>query len=187
KPKLHSDGAILTAQGLSKSFGGLKAVQRAAFSVKDRTLHALIGPNGAGKTTAFNLISGMYTPDAGEVMIEGRQVGGLTPGAITQGGIGRSFQITNLFPALSVLENVRLAVQSRDPKRFNVWTPAESLHQVNRETAEIIRTMGLGGIEHAEAGSLSYGGQRLVGNAPALSTQPAVLLVHAPLAPPPAA
>jgi branched-chain amino acid transport system ATP-binding protein len=181
-PKHRSDGAILTAQGLSKSFGGIKAVQRASFSVKDRTLHALIGPNGAGKTTAFNLISGMYAPDAGEVAIEGQQVAGLSPGAITQAGIGRSFQITNLFPALSVLENVRLAVQSRDPKRFNVWTPAETLHQVNRETAEIIRTMGLAGIENAEAGSLSYGGQRLLDMALALATKPRVLLLDEPLA-----
>jgi ABC-type branched-subunit amino acid transport system ATPase component/ABC-type branched-subunit amino acid transport system permease subunit len=182
KPKHHRDGAILTAEGLSKSFGGIHAVQRASFSVKDRTLHALIGPNGAGKTTAFNLISGMYAPDEGEVAVEGRKVGGLTPGAVTQAGIGRSFQITNLFPALSVLENVRLAVQSRDPNRFNVWTPAESLDQVKRQTAELIATMGLAGIEHAEAGSLSYGGQRLLDMALALATKPRVLLLDEPLA-----
>ena len=182
KPKHHSDGAVLTAQGLCKSFGGINAVQRASFSVKDRSLHALIGPNGAGKTTAFNLISGMYAPDEGEVAIEGRKVGGLTPGAVTQAGIGRSFQITNLFPALSVLENVRLAIQSRDPKRFNVWTPAESLDQVNRQTTELIATMGLAGIEHAEAGSLSYGGQRLLDMALALATKPRVLLLDEPLA-----
>jgi branched-chain amino acid transport system ATP-binding protein len=182
KPKHRSDGAILTAQGLAKSFGGIRAVQHASFSVKDRTLHALIGPNGAGKTTAFNLISGMYAPDAGEVAIEGRQVGGLSPGAITQAGIGRSFQITNLFPGLSVRENVRLAVQSRDPKRFSVWTPAETLNQVNSETAQVIRTMGLAGIENAEAGSLSYGGQRLLDMALALATKPRVLLLDEPLA-----
>src|SRR5262249_25673743 len=157
-------------------------VQRASFSVTDRTLHALIGPNGAGKTTAFNLISGMYAPDAGEVVIEGRQVAGLSPGAITQAGIGRSFQITNLFPALSVPENVKLAVQSRDPKRFNVWTAAETLNRVNSETAEVVRTMGLAGIENAEAGSLSYGGQRLLDMALALATKPRVLLLDEPLA-----
>src|SRR4030095_16292720 len=146
------------------------------------SLHALIGPNGAGKTTAFNLISGMYTPDAGKVVLEERSVGGLSPGAVTQAGIGRSFQITNLFPALTVLENVRLAVQSRDPKRFNVWTAAESLTQVNTETAAMIRTMGLAGIERVEAGSLSYGGQRLLDMALALATKPRVLLLDEPLA-----
>jgi ABC-type branched-subunit amino acid transport system ATPase component len=157
-------------------------VQGVSFAVKDRTLHALIGPNGAGKTTAFNLISGMYTPDSGSVTLEGRPVSGMPPGAITQAGIGRSFQITNLFPALTVAENVRLAVQSRDPRRFDFWAAAEGLKQVNLETIEMMRTMGLAGIEHAEAGSLSYGGQRLLDMALALATKPRVLLLDEPLA-----
>jgi branched-chain amino acid transport system ATP-binding protein len=182
RPKNHRDGAILTMNAIAKRFGGIKAVQGVSFAVKDRTLHALIGPNGAGKTTAFNLISGMYTPDSGSVMLEGRPVSGMSPGAITQAGIGRSFQITNLFPALTVAENVRLAVQSRDPKRFDFWAAAEGLNQVNLETTEMIRTMGLAGIEHAEAGSLSYGGQRLLDVALALATKPRVLLLDEPLA-----
>jgi ABC-type branched-subunit amino acid transport system ATPase component/ABC-type branched-subunit amino acid transport system permease subunit len=182
KPKDHRDGAILTVDAIVKSFGGIKAVQGVSFAVKDRSLHALIGPNGAGKTTAFNLISGMYAPNSGSVTIDGRSVSGLSPGAITQTGIGRSFQITNLFPALTVAENVRLAVQSRDPKHFDFWTAAESLDQVNIETDEIIRTMGLAGIEQAEAGSLSYGGQRLLDMALALATKPRILLLDEPLA-----
>ncbi|TMJ63591.1 MAG: ATP-binding cassette domain-containing protein [Alphaproteobacteria bacterium] len=182
RPNNHRDGAILTVDAIVKSFGGIKAVQGVSFAVKDRTLHALIGPNGAGKTTAFNLISGMYTPDSGSVMLEGRPVSGLPPGAITQAGIGRSFQITNLFPALTVAENVRLAVQSRDPRRFDFWAAAEGLKQVNLETIEMMRTMGLAGIEHAEAGSLSYGGQRLLDMALALATKPRVLLLDEPLA-----
>ena len=182
KPKDHRDGAILKVEGIAKSFGGIRAVRGVSFALEDRSLHALIGPNGAGKTTAFNVISGMYAPDAGTVTLAGRPVGGLTPGAVTQAGIGRSFQITNLFPALTVAENVRLAVQSRDPKRFNFWTAAESLDQVNRETAEMIRTMGLAGIERVEAGSLSYGGQRLLDMALALATKPRVLLLDEPLA-----
>jgi branched-chain amino acid transport system ATP-binding protein/branched-chain amino acid transport system permease protein len=182
RPNNHRDGAILTVNAIVKSFGGIKAVQGVSFAVKDRTLHALIGPNGAGKTTAFNLISGMYTPDSGSVMLEGRPVSGMPPGAITQAGIGRSFQITNLFPALTVAENVRLAVQSRDPKRFDFWAAAEDLKPVNLETIEMMRTMGLAGIEHAEAGSLSYGGQRLLDMALALATKPRVLLLDEPLA-----
>ena len=134
KPKDHRDGAILTVDAIVKSFGGIKAVQGVSFAVKDRSLHALIGPNGAGKTTAFNLISGMYAPNSGSVTLDGRSVSGLSPGAITHTGIGRSFQITNLFPALTVAENVRLAVQSRDPKHFDLWTAAEGLDQVNIET-----------------------------------------------------
>src|SRR5262249_12821226 len=181
-PKDHRDGVILAVDGIAKSFGGIKAVQGVSFSVKDRTLHALIGPNGAGKTTAFNLISGMYAPDVGNVTLDGREVGGLPPGAITQAGIGRSFQITNLFPLLTVAENVRLAVQSRDAKRFGFWTSAKSLNQVKSETTEIMRTMGLAGIERAEAGSLSYGGQALRDMALALATNPRILLLDEPLA-----
>src|SRR5207247_1913664 len=124
----------------------------------------------------------MYTPDAGSVTLDGRAVGGLTPGAITQAGIGRSFQITNLFPSLTVAENVRLAGQSRDAKRFGFWTAAKDLEQVNSEATEMIRTMGLAGIERAEAGSLSYGGQRLLDMGLALATRPRILLLDEPLA-----
>src|SRR4029453_8325004 len=88
--------------------------------VKDRTLHALIGPNGAGKTTAFNLVCGLYPPDRGTITLEGRSIAGLKPESITAAGVGRSFQITNLFGGLSVHENLRLAVQARNTTRFAV-------------------------------------------------------------------
>ena len=127
RPPDHMDGVILEARGIAKSFGALKAVQGVDIHVRDRSLHALIGPNGAGKTTAFNLISGLYTPDEGDVLLEGHSVAGLSPEAITQAGIGRSFQITNLFPALTVEENIRLAVQARHPQRFDPWTAARSI------------------------------------------------------------
>jgi len=150
--------------------------------MRDRTLHALIGPNGAGKTTAFNLISGMYAPDKGGVTLAGQSIAGLSPEAITRAGIGRSFQITNLFPALTIVENVRLAVQARSAQAFDPWTPAQSLDEVNRQTAGVIQTMGLSGVEQAEAGSLSYGGQRLLDMSLALATRPRVLLLDEPLA-----
>ena len=102
RPKSHLDGAVLAARHIVKSFGGIRAVQDVDISVADRTLHALIGPNGAGKTTAFNLLSGMYTPDEGTVSLLGQPIAGQTPEDIARAGIGRSFQITNLFPALSV-------------------------------------------------------------------------------------
>jgi ABC-type branched-subunit amino acid transport system ATPase component len=92
------DGTILEARGIAKSFGGLKAAQDVDIRVRDRSLHALIGPNGAGKTTAFNVISGLYKPDGGDILLAGRSVAGLSPERITEAGIGRSFQITNLFP-----------------------------------------------------------------------------------------
>ncbi len=182
KPTSHVEGAVLDVSAIAKNFGGIKAVQGVSFAVKDRTLHALIGPNGAGKTTAFNLISGMFAPDSGRVTLAGREVAGMSPEAITSSGIGRSFQITNLFPTLTIEENVRLAAQARDPKRFSIWTPAGGLENVNRETAAIISTMGLAGVEKAEAGSLSYGGQRLLDMAVAIATKPRLLLLDEPLA-----
>lgn len=182
RPTEHVDGAILDVRGIVKHFGGIKAVEGASFTVRDRTLHALIGPNGAGKTTAFNLISGMYTPDSGTITLAGRDISGLPPEAITQAGIGRSFQITNLFPELNVEENIRLAVQARHPRRFSVWTNARAIGVIESETAAVIRYLGVAGIERASAGSLSYGGQRLLDMGLALATCPRILLLDEPLA-----
>ncbi|MGE0719708.1 MAG: ATP-binding cassette domain-containing protein [Alphaproteobacteria bacterium] len=182
KPAGAGDGPVLVADGIARSFGNIRAVRSATFAVADRTLHALIGPNGAGKTTAFNAISGLYPPDRGRIALLGRPVAGMTPEAITRAGIGRSFQITNLFPGLSVEENVRLAVQGRHARRFDPWTAARDLEGVDRETAAILKAMGLAGAERAEAGALSYGGQRLLDMALAVATKPRVLLLDEPLA-----
>lgn len=182
RPKSHVDGAVLSARHIVKSFGGIQAVQGIDISIEDRTLHALIGPNGAGKTTAFNLLSGMFAPDEGSVSLLGRPIAGHTPEEIARAGIGRSFQITNLFPALSVGENIRLAVQARHPQRFNPVTHALSIEAINQETDATIRYLGLAGIEKAEAGMLSYGGQRLLDMGVALATAPRVLLLDEPLA-----
>jgi branched-chain amino acid transport system ATP-binding protein len=181
-PGQASDGVVLAAKGIVKTFGGLRAVQNVDITVADRTLHALIGPNGAGKTTAFNLLSGLYVPDAGQVTLLGRSIAGLSPEDIAEAGIGRSFQITNLFPTLDVQENIRLAVQARDPARFNPWRSAHGIEQVNVRTQEMLRYLGLAGIETAEAGSLSYGGQRLLDMGLALASHPRILLLDEPLA-----
>ena len=182
KPADHAAEPFLEARGIAKSFGGIKAVQGVDILVRDRSLHALIGPNGAGKTTAFNLISGMFVPDDGEILLRGRSIAGLSPEAITAAGIGRSFQITNLFPALSVEENVRLAIQARHRHRFDPWAQARALADVERETAALIRYLGVAGMEQAEAGALSYGGQRLLDMGLALATKPRLLLLDEPLA-----
>src|SRR5947207_3327728 len=176
------DGPVLIARELAKSFGGIRAVANADIIVEDRTLHALIGPNGAGKTTAFNLVSGMFPPDKGFITVAGRAVGGLKPEDITRAGVGRSFQITNLFGGLSVQENMRLAVQARSPKRFAWWASAEGLADVNAETTAFIAYLGLTGMERAEAASLSYGGQRLLDMGLALATAPQILLRDEPRA-----
>jgi len=178
----HAEGAVLVARGLTKSFGGLRAVRGIDLTVGDRTLHALIGPNGAGKTTAFNLVSGLFAPDGGTVELEGYSIAGLRPENITAAGVGRSFQITNLFAGLSVEENIRLAVQARHRRRFAIWPAAASLADINGETAELIAYLGLAGLERAEAASLSYGGQRLLDMGLALATRPHILLLDEPLA-----
>ena len=181
-PERIDEDRILSARGIVRAFGGIKAVDGVDIEVRDRTLHALIGPNGAGKTTAFNLLSGLHRPDRGEVSFMGRAVAGLAPEDIARAGIGRSFQITNLFPTLSVRENIRLAVQARDPHRYSVWMPAGQSAETNVRTDEIMRYLGLAGIESAEAGSLSYGGQRLLDMGLALATAPRILLLDEPLA-----
>jgi ABC-type branched-subunit amino acid transport system ATPase component/ABC-type branched-subunit amino acid transport system permease subunit len=181
-PKSIVDGPVLAAHHISKSFGGIRAVQDVDIGVADRTLHALIGPNGAGKTTAFNLLSGMFPPDQGTVSLLGHSIAGGSPEEIARAGIGRSFQITNLFPALSVGENIRLAVKARHPRRFDPLSSAMSIDAINAETDAVIRYLGLAGIERAEAGMLSYGGQRLLDMGIALATAPRVLLLDEPLA-----
>ena len=176
------DAPVLLVDGIAKAFGGINAVEDASLSVMDRTLHALIGPNGAGKTTVFNLVSGLYPPDRGSVQLAGRDITGQPPHRNVSAGLARSFQITNLFPALTIEENLRLAVQARDPSRFNGWTDTASIAQVMARTRELIRFLGLSGIERAEAGFLSYGGQRLLDMGLALAARPQVLLLDEPLA-----
>jgi ABC-type branched-subunit amino acid transport system ATPase component/ABC-type branched-subunit amino acid transport system permease subunit len=177
-----TEGPALVARDLSKHFGGIHAVDGLSLTLRERTLHALIGPNGAGKTTAFNLLSGLYPPDKGTIELAGRSIAGLRPEDITTAGVGRSFQITNLFSALSVEENLRLAVQARHRHRFAVWRSVHALPDIAAETAELIDFLGLSGIEPAQAATLSYGGQRLLDMGLALATRPRVLLLDEPLA-----
>jgi branched-chain amino acid transport system ATP-binding protein len=177
-----SESLVLAARDLDKSFGGIHAVQGFNLSVQDRTLHALIGPNGAGKTTAFNLLSGLYRAERGTIELAGQSIAGFKPEDITAAGVGRSFQITNLFGGLSVEENIRLAVQARSRMRYALWRPTAAIADVNSDTADLLGYLGLAGIERAEASSLSYGGQRLLDMGLALATRPRVLLLDEPLA-----
>jgi branched-chain amino acid transport system ATP-binding protein len=178
----EADRPALVARNLTKRFGGIHAVDGVSFTVRDQTLHALIGPNGAGKTTAFNLLSGLYPPDSGTIELAGHSIAGLRPEDITTKGVGRSFQITNLFSSLSVQENLRLAVQARHSSRFAIWRGAHTLADVTAETTELTAFLGLAGMEHAQAAFLSYGGQRLLDMGLALATRPRVLLLDEPLA-----
>jgi branched-chain amino acid transport system ATP-binding protein len=181
RPKA-SVGAVLEVKGLNKHFGGIQAVENAGLTLQAGEIHALIGPNGAGKTTTFNLISGMFAPDSGNVRLHGEPIQGMAPHRICQHGLARSFQITNLFRGLSIYENLRLSLQARHAARFNFWRDIDSYPEIHAETGELMKFLGLEGIEQIEGGELSYGGQRLVDLGIALGSKPQVLLMDEPLA-----
>ncbi|MBA4037608.1 MAG: ABC transporter [Bradyrhizobium sp.] len=175
-------GTVLDVRGVSKTFGGIRAVTNASLQVGAGEIHALIGPNGAGKTTLFNLVSGLFPTDQGTIKLNGREIQGVSSEAICHQGLARSFQITNLFKGLSIYENLRLSLQAQSPCRFNLWRDIDHYSDIHAETAELIKFLGLQGIETIEGGELSYGGQRLVDLGIALGSKPQVLLLDEPLA-----
>ena len=173
---------VLECDAVSKRFGEFNAVDRASLALAERSLHALIGPNGAGKTTLFNVISGLYRADSGTIALAGQRIDELTADRVARLGLARSFQITNLFAALSVEENLRLSCQARDSARFALWRSASSLKQVNAETQMLTRFLGLEGLENVPVSSLSYGAQRLLEVGIPLAARPRVLMLDEPLA-----
>jgi ABC-type branched-subunit amino acid transport system ATPase component/ABC-type branched-subunit amino acid transport system permease subunit len=175
-------GVVLEARDIDKHFGGITAVKNASLALAAGQVHALIGPNGAGKTTTFNLISGMFPPDRGSVLLNGRAVHALPPQDICQSGVARSFQITNLYRGLTIYENLRLSLQARHGARYNLWRDVDRYGEIHAETAELVKFLGLQGIEDTLGGDLSYGGQRLVDLGIALGSKPQVLLLDEPLA-----
>jgi branched-chain amino acid transport system ATP-binding protein len=181
RPKA-TEGTVLDVIDVSKHFGGIHAVSNASLQLCAGEIHALIGPNGAGKTTLFNLVSSLFHPDQGAIRLNGRTIHGLPVQDVCQQGLARSFQITSLFRNLSIYENVRLSLQARHPGRFNLWRDIYSYGDIHTETAELIRFLGLEGIENIQGGELSYGGQRLVDLGIALGSKPHVLLLDEPLA-----
>jgi branched-chain amino acid transport system ATP-binding protein len=177
-----AEGLVLEVTGVGKKFGGIQAVSKASLSLHAGEIHALIGPNGAGKTTLFNLISGLYPADAGVVRLRGRDIHQLCDYQISRQGLARSFQITNLFRRLPIYENLRLSLQACHASRFNCWRDIDAFDDIHVETAELLRFLGLEGMETVAAGDLSYGGQRLVDLGIALGSKPHVLLLDEPLA-----
>ena len=175
-------GTVLEVTGISKHFGGIRAVSNASLQVGAGQIHALIGPNGAGKTTLFNLISGLYPVGDGTIRLNGQPIQGVSSELICHRGLARSFQITNLFKELTIYENLRLSLQAQRQMRFNIWRDIDSYPEVHAETAELIKFLGLEGIEEIQGGELSYGGQRLVDLGIALGSKPKVLLLDEPLA-----
>ena len=178
-----TQGTVLEVNGVSKKFGGIRAVSGASLQIGAGEIHALIGPNGAGKTTLFNLISGLFAPDGGTIRLNGREIQGVPSDLICHRGLARSFQITNLFRGLSIYENLRLSLQAQSDHALQHLARHRQLsgdpHARPRSWSKFL---GLEGIEEIEGGELSYGGQRLVDLGIALGSKPQVLLLDEPLA-----
>jgi branched-chain amino acid transport system ATP-binding protein len=181
--KVRDDRAmapILETEKITKAFGNMFAVNRFDLQVDKGELKSIIGPNGAGKTTLFNLISGKIRPTMGRVKFKGEDITDFSPNAIARKGLARSFQITNIFPSLTVFENVRLAVQQKDRKRSSFFTPASSLSGTNRETEEILSQIGLMEYQGSLARNLSYGDQRHLEIGITLAMGPDLLMLDEP-------
>ena len=171
---------MLRIEGLSKSFGGFVAVRDVNLSVARGRTACVIGPNGAGKSTLFNLITGHLRPTQGRVLFEQRVITGQSPHAICRMGIGRSFQRTNIFPKLSVFDNVQVAVLAHQGRTLNMLTPARALAQA--ETMALLEAVGLAGEAQSNSGTLSYGLQKQLELGIALASEPQLLLLDEPTA-----
>jgi len=173
---------ILETKDLTKAFGGLVAVDAVNFKVEEGELRGIIGPNGAGKTTLFNLVIGYLKPTSGKIFFYGKDITGLPPHVISQMGISATFQLTSLFPGMTVLENIWVGVHSRSKRRWHPFIHARSLARTKSKAEEICTLVGLGDKMNEVAASLSHGDQRLLEIAVALSTDPALLLLDEPTA-----
>ncbi len=171
---------MLQVEAVDKSFGDFMAVYGANLTVAEGELVAVIGPNGAGKTTLFNLISGQLKADKGRIVFKGEEISGLPPYEICKRGIGRSFQIVNIFHRLTVFENVQVAVLSHQRQSSNLFSPAQSL--AVEETNRILESVGLSDKAGNIAGSLSHGDQKILEIAIALGNEPELLILDEPTA-----
>ncbi len=172
----------LEIKGLSRRFGGLRAVADVTITIADRAIHSIIGPNGAGKTTLFNLVTGALAPDAGRVSFGGQDITGWTPERLAGIGIARTFQRTSIFKDLPVVENVALSIRSRRGMNRSLLRSAAVEKNVNDEARAILSTVGLSGKERIKAGSLAHGFQRALDIAIGLALEPKIILMDEPLA-----
>jgi branched-chain amino acid transport system ATP-binding protein len=173
---------LLSAQRLTKRFGGLAAVNEVSVDLWRGRIHAVIGPNGAGKSTLTNLLSGDLAPTTGNILLGERDVTGWSPERISRAGLGRSYQKTNIFLPFTVWENVRLAAQSRAPHAARWLARADSFSTTNEHASRAIELAGLADRKNRIAGTISHGEQRQLEIAMSLATAPQVLLLDEPLA-----
>ncbi|HYF07152.1 MAG TPA: ABC transporter ATP-binding protein [Acetobacteraceae bacterium] len=176
-----SDSArALDVRALTKSFGGVRAVQEVSFSLSAGEMLALIGPNGAGKSTLFNMLNGQLRPDAGRVVLEGRDITGMAPRAVWRLGVGRTFQITATFASMTVRENVQMALLSHHQRLLDIWNPVARLDAA--EADALLALVGMRDQAERACGVLAYGDLKRVELAIALANAPRLLLMDEPTA-----
>ncbi len=177
-----TDEVILRTSGLRKEFKGFVAVDGVDLTIRRGTIHALIGPNGAGKTTCFNLLTKFLKPSAGSITYNGRDITRMAPADIARLGLVRSFQISAVFPHLTALENVRVALQRRRGNSFDFWRSERVLHRLDGEAAGLLQDVGLQNYRDVRAGELSYGRKRALEIATTLALDPELMLLDEPTA-----
>jgi branched-chain amino acid transport system ATP-binding protein len=177
-----SDDCILETRDLTKEFKGFVAVNDVNLKVSRGSIHALIGPNGAGKTTCFNLLTRFLVPTRGRIMYNGRDITGSDPAVIARLGLIRSFQISAVFPHLTVLENVRIALQRKRGNSFDFWRPDRVLGELDGRARELLDSVGLSEFGDAIAVELPYGRKRALEIATTLALEPEMLLLDEPTA-----
>ena len=174
--------AALALSDVRKAFGSSEIIRGLNLEVRTGEVHAIIGPNGAGKSTLFNLISGMFAPDSGAILMGGHSIRGLPPHLIARKGLARSFQITNVFPRLSVFENIRIACMRRYGYYFSLWRMASGLKEVNREAGEWAAKVHLQEVGNKPAGLLTYSEQRALEIAMTVASGASIILLDEPMA-----
>jgi branched-chain amino acid transport system ATP-binding protein len=173
---------ILETEGLTMEFRGFVAVNGVNLRVRRGTIHALIGPNGAGKTTCFNLLTKFLTPTAGRILYNRREITRTAPADIARRGLVRSFQISAVFPHLTALENVRIALQRRRGRSFDFWRSERTLEVYNDRALELIDAVGLAEFAPTPAVELAYGHKRALEIATTLALEPELMLLDEPTA-----
>jgi branched-chain amino acid transport system ATP-binding protein len=173
---------ILETQGLTKEFAGFAAVSDVNLRIRRGTVHALIGPNGAGKTTCFNLLTKFVKPSRGRILYKGQDITAMAPAAVARLGLVRSFQISAVFPHLTALENVRLALQRQHGHSFDFWRSKSVLDRFNCRAQELLDDVGLSAFMSTPAVEMPYGRKRALEIATTLALDPEMMLLDEPMA-----
>ena len=177
-----ADEFILETHGLTKEFAGFFAVRDVSLKVRKGHIHALIGPNGAGKTTCFNLLTKFLQPSAGQILYKGRDITAMKPADVARLGLVRSFQISAVFPHLTALENVRVALQRQHGHSFDFWRSKSVLDRFNPKALELLDDVGLSEFANTPAVEMPYGRKRALEIATTLALDPEMMLLDEPMA-----